>query len=101
MTIYSLDILFSQLGTSLLFHVWFKLDLHTYFLTFILISQEASKVVRYSHLFQNFPHFVVIHTVEGLGVVNKAEVDVFLELSCFFNDSMNVWQFDIWFLCLF
>ena len=51
------------------------------FLTCIQISQ----VVRYSHLFQNFPQFVVIHTVRGFGIVNKAEVDVFLELSCFFE----------------
>jgi len=47
-------------------------------------------VVWYSHLLKNFPQFVVIHTVEGFGVVNKAEVDVFLELSCFFNDPMDV-----------
>ena len=44
----------------------------------------------YSHLFQNFTQFVVIHTVKGFGIVNKAEVDVFLELSCFFNDSKDV-----------
>ena len=43
-------------------------------------------MVRHSHLFQNFPEFVVIHTVKGFGIVNKAEVDVFLELSCFFDD---------------
>ena len=42
-------------------------------------------MVWYSHLFKNFPQFVVIHTVKGFGVVNKAEIDVFLELSCFFN----------------
>ena len=54
------------------------------FLTCIQISQEASQVVWYSHLFQNFPQFVVIHTVKGFGIVNKAEIDVFLELSCFF-----------------
>jgi len=47
-------------------------------------------VVWYSHLFKNVPQFVVIHTVKGFGIVNKAEVDVFLELSCFFNDPMNV-----------
>ena len=47
-------------------------------------------MVWYSHLFQNFPHFVVIHTVKGLGVIYKTEVDVFLELSCFFNDPMEV-----------
>ena len=60
------------------------------FLTCIQISQEAGKVVWYSHLFRNFLQFVVIHTVKGFGVVNKAEIDVFLELSCFFYDPMNV-----------
>ena len=67
-------------------------------------------MVWYSHLFKNFPQFVAIHTVKGFGVVNKAEVDVFLELSCFFNDptdvgklisgssafsksSLNIWKF--------
>ena len=60
------------------------------FLTCIQISQEASQVVWYSYLFQNFPQFVVIHTVKGFGIVNKAEVDVFLELFCFFYDPMDV-----------
>ena len=60
------------------------------FLTSIQISQEADQVVSYSHLLNNFPQFVVIHTVKAFGVVNKAEVDVFLELSCFFNDPMDV-----------
>ena len=60
------------------------------FLTCIEISQEAGQVVRYSNLFQNFPQFIVIHTVKGFGIVNKAEVDVFLELSCFFDDSLDV-----------
>ena len=60
------------------------------FLTCIQISQEAGQVVWYSHLFQNFPQFTVIHTVKGFGIVNKAEIDVFLELSCFFNDPMDV-----------
>ena len=67
-------------------------------------------MARYSHLFQNFPQFVVLHTVKGFSVVNKAEVDVFLELSCFFSDptdvcnlisgssafsksSLNIWKF--------
>ena len=67
-------------------------------------------MVWYSHFFQNFPQFVVIHTVKGFGIVNKAEIDVFLELSCFFNDptdvgdlisgssafsktSLNIWKF--------
>ena len=69
-------------------------------------------MVWYSHFFQNFPQFVVIHTVKGIGVVNKTEVDVFLELSCFFYDpadvgnlisgpsafsksSLNIWKFMI------
>ena len=69
------------------------------FLTYIQISQEASQVVWYSHLFQNFPQFIVIHTVEGFGIVKKAEIDVFLELSCFFDDPVDS-QFDLWFLCL-
>ena len=54
------------------------------------VSQEAGKVVWYSYLFQNFPQFFVIHIVKGFTVVNEAEVDVFLELSCFFNDAMGV-----------
>ena len=107
MTIYSHDVLLSQLGTSLLFHVWFCC-----FLTCIQHSQEAGKVVRYTHLFQNFPQFVVIHTVKGFSVVNEAKIDVFLELSCFFNDptsvgnfisgssafsksSLNIWKFSV------
>ena len=80
------------------------------FLTCIQISQEAGQVVWYSHLFQNFPQFVVIHTVKGFGIVNNAEIDVFLECSCFFDDptvvgnlisgssafsksSLNIWKF--------
>ena len=51
---------------------------------------EAGKVVWYSCLLKNFPQFVVIHTVEGFGVVNKAEIYVFLELSCFFDDPVDV-----------
>ena len=54
------------------------------------MSQEAGQVVWYSHLFQNFPQFIVSHTVKGFGIVNKAEIDVFLELSCFFSDSVDV-----------
>ena len=60
------------------------------FLTCIQLSQEAGEVVWYFHLFQNFPQFIVIHTVNVFGIVNKAEIDVFLELSCFFNDPSNV-----------
>ena len=79
------------------------LDLHT-------DSQEAGEVVWYSHLLKNFPQFVVIHTIKGFGIVNKAEADVFLELSCFLDDptdvgnlisgssafsksSLNIWKF--------
>ena len=47
-------------------------------------------MVWYSHPFQNFPQFTVIHTVKGFGIVNKAEIDVFLELSCFFDDPADV-----------
>ena len=81
------------------------------FLTCIQVSQKAGQVVRYSHLFKNFPQFVVIHTVKGFGI-NKAEIDVFLEISCFFNDpadfgnlisgsstfsksSLNNWKFTV------
>ena len=60
------------------------------FLTCIQISQEAGQVVCYSHLFQNFPPFIVIHTVKAFGLVNKAEIDVFLELFCFFDNPMYV-----------
>ena len=80
------------------------------FLTCIQVSQEAGQVVWYSHLFQNFPQFIVIHTVKGFGIVNEAEIDVFLELSCSFDDpadvgnlisgssafsktSLNIWEF--------
>ena len=76
------------------------------------VSQEAGQVVCFSHLFQNLPQFIVIHTVKGFGIVNKAEIDVFLELSCFFHDladvgilipgssafpktSFNIWKFTV------
>ena len=79
-------------------------------MTCIQISQEAGQVVWYSHLLKNFPQFIVIHTVKGFGIVQKAEVDDFLELSCFFDDpadvgnlisgssafsktSLNIWKF--------
>ena len=79
-------------------------------LTCVQISQEAGQVVWYSHLLKNFPQFIVIHTVKGFGIVNKAEVDVSLKLSCFFDDpvdagklisgssafsktSLNIWKF--------
>src|SRR5574338_105593 len=60
------------------------------FLTCIQVSQEAGQVVCYSHLLKNFPQFIVIHTVKGFGIVNKAEIDVFLELLYFFDDPENV-----------
>ena len=80
------------------------------FLTCTQISQEASKAIWYSHFFKNFPQFFLIHTVKGFNIVNKAEIDVFLELSCFFDDpadvgnlisgssafstsSLNIWKF--------
>ena len=60
------------------------------FLTCTQVSQEAGQVVWYFHLLQNFPQFIVIHTVKGFGIVNRAEIDVFLELSCFFHDPTDV-----------
>ena len=60
------------------------------FLTYIQISQEVGKVVWYLHHFKNFPQFVVIDTVKGFNVVNKAEVDVFRELSGLFDDQADV-----------
>ena len=66
------------------------------FLTCKQISQEAGQVVCYSHLLQNFPQFIVIHTVKGFGIVNKAEIDVFLELSWLFWWSNRCFQFDLW-----
>ena len=60
------------------------------FLTCIQISQEAGKVVWYSHLFKDFPQFVVIHTVKGFSVVNEGEIGVFLKFSCFSYDLMDV-----------
>ena len=60
------------------------------FLTCIQVLQEAGKVVWNSHLFKNFPQFVVIYTIKGFSIVNEAEADVFLELSCFFYDPTDV-----------
>ena len=54
------------------------------------ISQKAGQMVWYSHLLKNFPLLVVIHTVKGFGIVNKAEIDVFLEISCYFDDALDV-----------
>ena len=60
------------------------------FLTCIQVSQKAGQVVWCAHLFQNFPQFVVIHTVKGFGTASEAEIDVFLELSCFFDNPVDV-----------
>ena len=82
------------------------------FFTCIQVSQEVEKVVWYSHLLKSFPQFGMIHTVKGFGIVNKAEVDVFLKLSCYFYDpadvgnlisgssafsksSLNIWKFSV------
>ena len=70
------DVLLSQFGTSPLFHVQF-----CFFLTHIQVSQEAGKVVWYSHLFKNFPQFVVIHIVKGFSIVNEAEIDIFSRIN--------------------
>ena len=60
------------------------------FLTYIQVSQEAGQVVWYSHLFKNFPSFAVIYRVKGFDTINKAEIDVFQELSRFFDDLTDV-----------
>ena len=60
------------------------------FLTGIQVSQEAGQVVWYSHLLKNVPQFILIHTVTGFGIFNKAEIDALLELSCFFYDPVDV-----------
>ena len=86
MTIYCPDIHLSQIWASPLFHAQY----YYCFLTCIQVSQEAGQVVWYSHLFKNFPQFAVIHTVKGFGVVEEAEVDIFLEFSCFFHDPTDV-----------
>ena len=83
-TIYSLDVLLSQLGPSLLPHV----QSNCCFLTCTQVSQEAGQVVWYSHLLKNFPQFVVIHTVKGFSIVKES--DVFLKFFCFFYDPGNV-----------
>ena len=61
-----------------------------YYLICIQVSQEAGQVVWYAHLMKNFPELVVVHTVKGFSIVNKIEIDVFLELSCFFDDPADV-----------
>ena len=60
------------------------------FLTCIQVSQEVGKVVWYSYLLKNFPQFIVSHTVKGFGIVNKAEIDAFLEFSCFSYDPVDI-----------
>ena len=82
---YSLDILLFLFGTTL-----FHTSSNCCFLTCIQISQEAGQGVWYCHLFQNFPPFIVVHIVKGFGIVNKAEIDVVLELSCFSDDPADV-----------
>ena len=82
------------------------------FLTCIQVFQESGQVVCYAHLFQNFPQLLVIHTIKYFGIVNEAEIDVFLEISCYFDDladvgnlisvssaiskpSLNIWMFTV------
>jgi len=78
-------------------------------LTCIQLSQDAGRVVWYSHLFKNFPQFVLLHIIKGFSIVSEAEVDTFLEFSCFFYDpedvgnlisafsksSLNIWKFSV------
>ena len=86
MTIDSLDILLSQFGTSRCS----MSSSNCCFLACTQVSQEAGQVVWYSHLLKNLPQFFVIHIVKDFGIVNKAAVDVFLQLSCFFDDLADV-----------
>ena len=77
--------------TPVKYHVYCSMSsLNCCFMTCIWISQETGQVVWYSHTFKNFPQFVVIHTIKGFGIVNKAEIDVFLGLFCFLDDPTNV-----------
>ena len=85
-TIYCLDVLLSQFEPV----CCSMSSSNSCFLTCVQISQEAGQVVWYSRVLKNFLQFVVIHTVKVFGIVNKAEIDVFLELSCFFNDPTDV-----------
>ena len=95
-----------------LFPIWNQSVVPCPVLTVASWPQEAGQVVWYSHLFQNFPSFIVIHTVKGFGIANKAEIEFFLELSCFFHDpvdvgnlisgssafsktSLNIWKFTV------
>ena len=105
MAIYSLDVLLSQSNQSVVpCPVLLLPDLH--------ISQEAGQVAWYFYILKNFPQFIVIHTVKGFGIVNKAEIYIFLELSWVFDDpvdvgnlisassafsktSLNIWKFTV------
>ena len=102
MTIYSLDVLLSKLEPILCF----MSGSNCCFLTCIQISQEADKVVWYSHLLKNFPQFVVIHTVKGFSIVNETEVDAFLDdpvdvgnlisgSFAFSKSTLNIWKFSV------
>ena len=84
MTRYSLDILLFLFGTSLVSCPVLTVA------SCIQVSQEAGQVVWYSHLLKNFPQFIVIHTVKGFGIVNRAEIDVFLELTYIYDDPVIV-----------
>ena len=105
MTIYSLDVLLFLFGTSLLFHDHFQLLLPD-------LLTDFSRGRTDSLVFPSLTQFVVINTVKGFGIVNKAEIDVFLELSCFFDDpsdtgnlisgssafsksNLNIWKFTV------
>ena len=109
MTIHSLDVLLSKFG---IMSGCSMSSSNCYFFTYIQVSQEVGKVVWYSRLFENFPQFGVIHTVKGFSIVSEAEVDVFLEFSCFLYDptdvgnlisgssafsktSLNIWKFSV------
>ena len=97
MTIYSLDELLPNFEPVLC-----SISGSNYcFLTCIHVSQEVDKVVWYSHLFKNVPQFVVIHTVKGFSIVNKAEVDIFYGIPLLSLKFNECWQFDLQFLCLF
>ena len=85
-TIYNLDVLLSGLESV-------RCSMsgsNCCFLTYIQVSQETGKVIWYSHLFMNFPQFVVIHPVIGFSMISEAEVDVFLEFPCFYCDPVDV-----------
>jgi len=102
-TIYSLDVLLSQVCLVLLSQFWTSQLFHfqfCFFLTCIQISQETGKVVWYSYLFKNFSQFVVIHTVNGFGVVSEAEVDVFSGILLLFLWLNGCCRLDLWFLRL-